>query len=152
MVCTRCIMCAHDEEREISVCGKQPPDHAPQTKTTQNIGLWAGAPLGAFAPSAELLDGRKLSAGALQEAVCASTSLDFHCTAGGGGRTASAAAAAAAAGEEGDDAAASAAAAAAAAAERWLLSRASLVQHPATGEPCIVLVQVDATDAKQVRA
>ena len=34
---------------------------------------------------------------------------------------------------------------------RWLLCQASLVQHPVSGEPCVVLTQVDISEAKQVR-
>lgn len=34
---------------------------------------------------------------------------------------------------------------------RWLLSQATLVQHPSTGQLCVVLTQVDISDAKQVR-
>lgn len=33
---------------------------------------------------------------------------------------------------------------------RWLLSQASLIQHPVSGDPCIVLVQVDISEVKQV--
>jgi hypothetical protein len=34
--------------------------------------------------------------------------------------------------------------------QKWLLSQASLVPHPVSGGPCVVLVQVDISEAKQV--
>lgn len=33
---------------------------------------------------------------------------------------------------------------------RWVLCQASFVQHPASGEPCVVLTQVDVSEDKQV--
>jgi hypothetical protein len=35
-------------------------------------------------------------------------------------------------------------------AQRWLMSQTCLVPHPVTGEPCIVLAQLDISDAKQM--
>lgn len=34
---------------------------------------------------------------------------------------------------------------------QWLLCQASRMQHPDSGEPCVMVVQVDITDAKQVQ-
>ncbi|GBF94222.1 hypothetical protein Rsub_06492 [Raphidocelis subcapitata] len=82
--------------------------------------LWSGAPLSAFTAGAELRDGRKLAPDELQNQVLESIVLQFYQQVKGPGPP------------------------------KWLLSQASLVPHPVSGAPCVVLVQVDISEAKQM--